>query len=175
MCIQLSPAHNLTVSNSYRYGHDGAYDVQPAGMKFSASSDSKAPKASSSEHSGQWRDHGDGSSLGQFCSLPGQQEGPVCAHGSGIITTSHWSCCGARKRDASCKPGGDSDDDSSSSSEDEDAPDSGAHVFGSDDVPSFIRQMMKSQAEAGMKSRTAKEVYSRGNHSGHVWYGCAAK
>lgn len=155
-------------------------------MKFSASSDSKAPKASSSEHSGQWRDHGDGS-LTQCCSIPGQQEGPVCAHGSGIITASHWSCCGARKRDASCKPGGDSDDDSSSSSEDEDAPDSGAHVFGSDDVPSttkdrrifdpeyFIRQMMKSQAEAGMKSRTAKEVYSRGNHSGHVWYGCAAK
>jgi len=140
-------------------------------MKFSASSDSKAPKASSSEHSGQWRDHDDGS-LRLLCSLPGQREGPLCAHGAGLIRTSHWSCCGARKRDASCKPGGDSDDDSSSSSED--TPDSGAHVFGSDDVPSFIRQMMKGQAKAGIQSR-AKEAYSRGNHSGHVWYGCAAK
>ncbi len=117
-----------------------------------ASSGSKAGKASSSEHSGQWRDH-DVTSL--CCSIPGGVEGPLCAHGSGIIVTSHWSCCGARKRDASCNPGGgDSDGDSSSSSEGIDLD----SVFGS----GLIRCMMKNPAEAD----------SKGNHFGHVWYGC---
>jgi hypothetical protein len=145
-------------------------------MKFSASSDSKSPKASSSEHSGKWRDAEDGS-LTQFCSIPDQEEGPLCAHGSGIIRKSHWSCCGARKRNAPCKPGGDSSDSSGDSGSDEDlsqflrelrrgrvpsATDSPA----SDDVPSWIKHAMKSGP--GSKPSGAKSA-PRGNHSGHVW------
>lgn len=137
---------DLILPNSYRYGHDDAYDVQPVGMQLSVSSDSKSPKASSSEHSGKWRDHEDGS-LTQLCSLPGQEEGPLCAHGSGLIRTSHWSCCGARKRNAPCKPDGDSSDNSG---------DSGSE----DDMASFLRGLRRGRVPSATDSPASDDVPS---------------
>ena len=98
-------------------------------------------------HSGQWRDHENGG-LRLRCSKPGQREGPLCAHGDGIIPVSHWSCCGARQQASSCKSGSGSDSSSESSVSDDDSHGAGsASDDGSHGAPEIIR----------------------GDHSGHVW------
>jgi hypothetical protein len=38
----------------------------------------------------------------KYCSRPGDEEGPLCTHGSDIIRTDHWSCCGVVPRQAAC-------------------------------------------------------------------------
>jgi len=48
-------------------------------------------------HQGEWRESG---VTGQHCSLANQEEGLVCRHPAGIVTTSHWSCCGGREAPA---------------------------------------------------------------------------
>eukprot|EP00662_Eupelagonemidae_sp_cell21_P053262 gene53262-27387_t len=56
------------------------------------------------QHSGMWR-----CSPGKkyYCSLSkdGQQEGPICTHGAGIIQPDHWSCCGLKEAQAKCPKG----------------------------------------------------------------------
>ncbi len=38
----------------------------------------------------------------RYCSRVGEEEGPVCDHGSDIIRTDHWSCCGVGTHQAAC-------------------------------------------------------------------------
>ena len=47
----------------------------------------------------QWRDQ---AVTKKYCSRAGDEEGPVCAHGSEIIRTDHWSCCGVGSKGAPC-------------------------------------------------------------------------
>ena len=47
----------------------------------------------------QWRDQ---AVTRKYCSRSGDEEGPVCDHGSDIIRTDHWSCCGVGERQAAC-------------------------------------------------------------------------
>ena len=52
-------------------------------------------------HAGEWR----GEQYQQWCSAPGREEGPLCAHlhrTSGIVHEEHWSCCGVTDRRANC-------------------------------------------------------------------------
>ncbi len=47
-------------------------------------------------------------SLVKYCSPKHDPDGPVCAHGAGVLMYSHWGCCGERVREsmACCPPGG---------------------------------------------------------------------
>ena len=47
----------------------------------------------------QWRDQ---AVTRRYCSRAGEEEGPICGHGSDIIRTDHWSCCGVGERQAAC-------------------------------------------------------------------------
>ncbi len=38
----------------------------------------------------------------RYCSRAGDEEGPICGHGSDVIRTDHWSCCGVGERQAAC-------------------------------------------------------------------------
>lgn len=51
-------------------------------------------------HEGEWRDHR-GAGLRLCCSLDSQPEGMLCRHGSDVIRSSHWSCCGSENADGS--------------------------------------------------------------------------
>ena len=61
--------------------------------------DGAAPSTSASDTC-QWRDQ---AVTKKYCSRAGaDEEGPLCQHGSDIIRTDHWSCCGVGTRDAPC-------------------------------------------------------------------------
>ena len=47
----------------------------------------------------QWRDQ---AVTKKYCSRSGDEEGPICGHGSDAIRTDHWSCCGVGTRQAAC-------------------------------------------------------------------------
>lgn len=45
-------------------------------------------------HRGEWRDP-TSPDRKKYCSLPGDPDGRVCEHSSGIVKSTHWSCCGS--------------------------------------------------------------------------------
>lgn len=45
-------------------------------------------------HRGEWRDP-TSPERKKYCSLPGDTDGRVCEHASGIVKSTHWSCCGS--------------------------------------------------------------------------------
>jgi hypothetical protein len=54
-------------------------------------------------HTGEFRDHSTPGAFRLCCSLESQPEGLfVCRHQGGIISHSHWSCCGALSIDDAC-------------------------------------------------------------------------
>ena len=49
-------------------------------------------------HTGAWR----GGDRPLCCSTAAFRDGPLCAHGGGVVTAPHWSCCGARRATGPC-------------------------------------------------------------------------
>jgi hypothetical protein len=71
-----------------------------------------------SGHTGEYRDIASrrtaSAPITRYCSLAAAPEGVVCAHDGGVVTGSHWSCCGARNLGDTClkrPPSSDDDDD----------------------------------------------------------------
>ena len=75
---------SLALSSTYGLDPFGALQVAAAGVG----------------HSGEWRDM---HSHSNHCKLDDSCSGRIrCQHGGGIITKSHWSCCGSKDQNAAC-------------------------------------------------------------------------
>ena len=94
---------NAGGKNKYRYSEQaGGHDIELCSQSNSpAALDAPARVQASSgrSHIGEWRElH----KLRYYCSRSGQVEGTLCQH-DGIVTESHWTCCGEKNRTSSCK------------------------------------------------------------------------
>lgn len=99
--------HGGGINREHHYSCCGATSASApctaAGRRAGAGGASGGASGSSG-HSGEYRDV-DSGRLTRYCSLRSDREGMLCAHSAGIVRSSHWSCCGARSRDAACTAG----------------------------------------------------------------------
>jgi hypothetical protein len=92
---------NAGGKNKYRYSEQaGGHDIELCSQSnLPAASVAPVQASSARSHIGEWRElH----KLRYYCSRSGQVEGTLCQH-DGIVTESHWTCCGEKNRASSCK------------------------------------------------------------------------
>ena len=78
---------------------DKPYHIKAAGRVWWYKAEAVRLADSAGPVASQWRDQ---AVTKKYCSRPGDEEGPVCCHGTEIIRTDHWSCCGVGSRQAAC-------------------------------------------------------------------------